>query len=273
MTTSQNLIAINGNIIGGLPIASENLKLLWENPDPTASFTSQTITLSSDNYDFLLVTAVCSTTNGAEASPLILKKNSKGILNYATATSPAAASNRTITCTSDSQLSVDSAWNAGSVVNTELVPIAVYGIYKKSIANTDASKCIMSDGVTSVEDKLNDIDRGSITVTGDGSKTYSQVLDSLFALVDPTKLTSKSVLQVSISATTIMNLALTVADSSSYIFTRTVVDGSSSTTYIDSFSMMSSGSTWYRSTITTTAAYSNRSSNTVGSGMPITLYY
>ena len=152
------------------PINVELMTKLWENPNPTSAFAAQTITLSSSDYDFLLVTAVCSTTNGAESSPLILKKNSKGILNYATATSPAAASNRTITCTSNTQLSVDSAWNAGSVVNTELVPIAVYGI-KQSVTvdvsavisdvSTDADKCMLSDGVTSVEDALTPTEYGA----------------------------------------------------------------------------------------------------------------
>ena len=54
-----------------------------------------------------------------------------------------------------------------------------------------ASNCLMSDGQTSVEEMLN---QGSVSVTADGTKTYSQVFNALFALVNISKVTNNSYL-------------------------------------------------------------------------------
>lgn len=126
---------------------------------------------------------------------------------------------------------------------------------------------------TTVSGAIGTGDRGSVSVASDGTKSVSQLLDSLFTLADFTKLTSKSALQISLSATVVMNLVYAVSDGIAHTFSRAIVDGASSNTLIDTVSIKSSGSSWYRSTITTTATYSNRSSTTIGSGLPITLYY
>ena len=44
----------NYEVVSAGALNSRGMKLLWENPSPTASFAGQNITLSSDNYDFLL---------------------------------------------------------------------------------------------------------------------------------------------------------------------------------------------------------------------------
>lgn len=54
------LYAIKGNIINSqepLPIPVDFMTKLWENPDPTADFAQQQVTLSKDatNYDFLMI--------------------------------------------------------------------------------------------------------------------------------------------------------------------------------------------------------------------------
>jgi hypothetical protein len=179
---SNNLLVINGNIIGGLPIASENLRLLWENPTPTDSFAAQSITLSSGDYDFLLIVyreTISSTTYKSD----IVSKGSNGILEFNVTSGSFYNDTRTFTYTSDTVLAFAAATVNGSSNNSAVVPLAIYGIYKKSIANTEASKCIMSDGVTSVETAINEqkaIYSTTEHVIGrwiDGSVLYEKTVD------------------------------------------------------------------------------------------------
>jgi hypothetical protein len=146
---------------------------LWENPNPTADFAAQTVTLASDDYDFLLFDYAY-LANGKRFTS-IASKGCDGIINVAIQASDIVFGDpmRTITYNTATSISISDCsyqaiQNGGAVStatnNSNLIPIAIYG-FKKTITidtsalianvSTDASKCILSDGVTSVEDALN----------------------------------------------------------------------------------------------------------------------
>lgn len=186
----SNLMAINGNIIGGLPIASENLKLLWENPSPTATFAPQTITLVSDDYDFLLVLYRYVSSSGEQLSKIFVKGSATRLDVSVPVSAGSRVYNRNIGAVSNTTLSVDECGYATGTTgyatdNDFCIPAAIYGIYKKSIANTEASKCMLSDGVTSVEDVIG---RGSVSVSVSSSQTWATILSNIKAVMDPSKL-------------------------------------------------------------------------------------
>lgn len=164
----ENVIRVeNGKYIAGKAsgesVHANMLTKLWENPNPSASFGAQTITLASDDYDFLLV--MYRQTSGRLAS-MIFPKGINFRLFTSTVGSGATTRERDINYVSDTQLSVQSAYqcvgtSAYTTDNSLLVPDAVYG-FKKSLditaivsnVSTDATKCILSDNVTNVDDAI-----------------------------------------------------------------------------------------------------------------------
>ena len=183
----SNLLAINGNIIGGLPIASENLKLLWENSDPTSAFAAQTISLSTGDYDFLLW--IYGAGSASQPMSQITVKGVNASLNGALTNSTTGTTNiyRSSVYVSDTSFSVGDGsigrpGSASSTDNTVCKPLAVYGIYKKSIANTEASKCMLSDGVTSVNDAIDGLTWKYLdSTTGDAEITISADATEVYA--------------------------------------------------------------------------------------------
>ena len=94
---------------------SDNMKILWTNPNPTANFNAQTITLSSDDYDMYEV--ICSPGSGSTATqPYIssgkIPKGKNYVCQYVNLTSNDLKS-RTITYVSDTSLSVAIGYNSG----------------------------------------------------------------------------------------------------------------------------------------------------------------
>jgi len=158
------------------------MKKLWENPSPTASFVGQNITLANDDYDFLLV--ICSSAGG-----FTCKKGDSLVLTYATSGSGSPVNYlRTFTRNSDTSYAFgDAKKNNQTVENTVLIPIATYGIKQKvsislsaiiSNVSTSASKCMLSDGETSVEDALNySTDEHVVGKWIDGSTLYEKTVD------------------------------------------------------------------------------------------------
>lgn len=159
------------SVSGSIPV--ELIKTLWTNSDPTAEFAAQTITLASDDYDFLLVTAIGANDNNDNISTIVRKGRdftlflssalNNGILNVS----------RKFTYLSDTSYSVDVGYRRTSVdseatttQNIRCIPVTIYGI-KSSVnvdmsalvanVSTSASKCMLSDGETSVEDALNNV--------------------------------------------------------------------------------------------------------------------
>ena len=149
------------------------MKKLWENPAPTASFNAQNITLANDDYNSLLwlfMTGVTFTIV-TQLNVICLKGESTAFVYSATTNGTStSASIRSASRNSDTSYSIGDCYtqNSGSnrTVNNNLcVPIAVYGIKQKvtislsaiiSNVSTSASKCMLSDGETSVEEAIAD---------------------------------------------------------------------------------------------------------------------
>lgn len=152
-------------------INAELLTKLWENPNPTANFPAQEITLSSDDYDFLLVIGHYTVGVGYTVEKVVPKGetfqletsyvNSAGVYTF----------NRDFRFQSDTLFEIKNAYVQLSLNksytedNSRLVPIAIYGLKTTidlkinaiaSDVSTSASKCMMSDG-TSVEEKLSGV--------------------------------------------------------------------------------------------------------------------
>lgn len=156
-------------------INAEYMKLLWENPNTTQAFASQTITLNSSDYDFLMI--IYQLVTGANyCNSVIIKKGQGGVLNVAYSTGSAVLNyHRLIMRQSDTSYSFDDSYNtitSGSqIYNNSCVPVAIYGIKKNfqfkvnAIAtdlSTRADHCFLSDNVTSVEDKFEELDQHTL---------------------------------------------------------------------------------------------------------------
>lgn len=135
---------------------------LWENPSPTTEFASQDITLSSDDYDFLLILSRYKNNSPRIADSIILPKGSNVFTSFADTVGTTAANiYRSITRVSDTSYTISDAYLNGAVSNVMLIPVTIYGL-KKSVSinaiaanvSTSASKCMMSDDETSVEEAI-----------------------------------------------------------------------------------------------------------------------
>lgn len=167
------------------------MKKLWENPSPSASFVAQTITLNSDDYDFLLIPATNTSTGAVWDSPLIPKGKSFTAKFVSASGSSAVNVWRDFTYVSDTSYNVGSGArsNASGAYDTALVPLAIYGIKQKfrislsaiiSNVSTSAENCMMPDGETSVAEFLtetdisNSVDFGTTGVSNGYKVIYRQ---------------------------------------------------------------------------------------------------
>ena len=100
-----------------------NIKNLWTNSDPSVSFASQTVILSSADYDVLFVFS-------REGCNFALKGQQTFYIEDAgkTGTAPLNGT-RQFTRTDDTHYLIsDCTFNNGNTINTQLIPIAIYGI-------------------------------------------------------------------------------------------------------------------------------------------------
>ena len=203
--TPQQRAAIPKALVTGAPgvdggIDATLFTKLWKNDDPTASFAAQTITLNSADYDFLMV--VGATSIGGDLDCSIAPKGKNIYFNMAIGNGTQIRS-RSFTYVNDTTLNVDSAYKNGSADNATCIPIAIYGM-KETInlefsaiaanVSTSADKCMLEDGVTSVQDVIGGMGQ-SVSVTADGIKTLKTLLNELFALIDRNKMSTKSTLR------------------------------------------------------------------------------
>ena len=162
---------------------------LWENPSPTSAMASgTTFALSSSDYDYLLTivklkndTAIC----GAVMSP----KNSG--ISLTIATEGKVASRNVLFATATTGTFYSGFYN-GALNNDYAIPLTIYGIKTTASVkinavamdvSTSADKCMLSDGVTSVEDAIECTQttagnyRLRATVSAGGAVTYSWVAE------------------------------------------------------------------------------------------------
>jgi len=158
-------------------INAEYMTLLWENPNTTQAFASQTITLNSADYDFLLFIFL-HVVGGAMYSEIAPKGTNVSLTEGFSSIQGTKCISRDITYVSDTTLNVGGGrqaygTTAESARNDVCVPIAIYGIKKdfqfkvNAIANelsTRADHCFLDDEVTTVEDVIDELDDKKIKV-------------------------------------------------------------------------------------------------------------
>jgi hypothetical protein len=133
---------------------------LWENPNPTASFAAQTVALSGMDYGlYFLVFKISDTW---DVSYIIDSKTTS--TNWVETLNSAMTTlyNRGFRIVSNG-ISFDNARVGATTNNSYVIPYRIYGIKLTATVkinaiamdvSTSADKCMLSDGVTSVEDKF-----------------------------------------------------------------------------------------------------------------------
>lgn len=136
---------------------------LWENSSPTqamASGISIALSESVNNFDFLLAIFRFSTTVVNNFAVI----GNVGVTLQSNVQAGGNNANRVLTYTDSTHFTSGKGWSGSTEDSTRAIPLAIYGIKIsqtveiKAIApevSTSASKCMMSDGETSVEDVLN----------------------------------------------------------------------------------------------------------------------
>ena len=164
----SDIIQVNPLVFGGEgeSVHANMFVKLWENPNPSASFGPQTIALSSDDYDFTLTIARRLAAYQQDICAITPKGDTVVISVGVAGGSGASCAWRRLDYVSDTSLSaIDCKTATGTAAattdNTMLVPIAIYGFNKSlditaivSNVSTDATKCILSDNVTNVDDAI-----------------------------------------------------------------------------------------------------------------------
>lgn len=118
-------------------VNSKALKLLWENNSPASSFASQTITLSSSDYDYLIFIYKMHTGSNRQKSQTILK-GADCLMDLAWdygvgGTYYIGEYYRTTTRTNDTTYAINDCYvrynsgTTGTTNNNYIIPIAVYG--------------------------------------------------------------------------------------------------------------------------------------------------
>ena len=184
-------------IITGAPSADGNISVdlmtkLWENQNPSASFPAQSLPLDLSGYNYTLTIA----TNGISVVNGTAINDSVNICEPVASASGFFNRRRLGYITANGITFNDcykgTSLSAGSVDNGNCVPLVVYGIKTTasvkvsaiaSDVSTSADKCMLSDGVTSVEDAIECTQttagnyRLRATVSAGGAVTYSWVAE------------------------------------------------------------------------------------------------
>lgn len=155
----------------------ELLTKLWENPNYTVNFSSQNITLNSDDYDFLLWIFNISI-NSRNNLSVIVKKGFHTFLGICSGNN---IFGRTVNRVDDVTFTVGDGYNVNTVNNVVCIPIAIYGIKSKRTVHinaiakdvsTSASKCMMPNGEATVAQAIFWVDESKF-VSHDTSVGYN----------------------------------------------------------------------------------------------------
>jgi len=115
---------------------NRNWVLLWENPDPSSSFASQTVSLDLSDYDAVYVYAKyrAANTNSCPTALALIGTGSQlfYLANLSAASSQANVRNYSVTSTGvafeSTYRKTLTATSAGSVANDYIIPVAIYGV-------------------------------------------------------------------------------------------------------------------------------------------------
>ncbi|MBQ1297298.1 MAG: hypothetical protein IIY21_24855 [Clostridiales bacterium] len=117
-----------------------------------------------------------------------------------------------------------------------------------------------------------EVNKGSVSVTGDGVKTTSQLFNELFALIDRSKITSRSVMQ-RVNPTSTLTAKIASYNSSEIAFSKVTVNETTSVR-IQGYSLKQSGSMDTHFDITSTGVTAADNSSAVfDSTTSFTVYY
>lgn len=151
-------------------IEADLMTKLWENPSPTESFSMQTITLLSNDYDELMCICAWTTNSSMQISGISDGNNpafvqtvgANGSVYGVYRRSFAPQNNKTqVLISSNTFIPLNG--GTTSTYNNGCIPLVIYGIKSTlslkisaiaSNVSTSASKCMMPDGETSVADKI-----------------------------------------------------------------------------------------------------------------------
>lgn len=180
---------------------------LWENPAPTQAITADTdITVNTAGYDLVMIICAYSTSYLQYKDSFIIPQG-VGVGLCIASNRATSFVERNFDYVSDTTYRCKQAYVSGTANDAVAIPTAIYGIKLhhtveiNAIAadvSTQASKCMLSDGVTSVEDKFEEIaetPRGSKVIAefvGDGVKTYGDALTALIPYISQADILSDS---------------------------------------------------------------------------------
>lgn len=141
--TNSNLPGISADSLNhieeGIEAAHESMgKILWTNPNPTVSFSSQTITLSTNDYDMYEIIYYSSITQAGQMATGKIKKGENLYLTQTYYDTQVRVRQREVNYSSDLSLNVQEAKNNGSTQNTDLIPIYVIG-YKTGLFDQEVN--------------------------------------------------------------------------------------------------------------------------------------
>lgn len=141
--TNSNLPGISADSLNhieeGIEAAHESMgEILWTNPNPTVSFSSQTITLSTNDYDMYEIIYYSSITQAGQMATGKIKKGENLYLTQTYYDTQVRVRQREVNYSSDLSLNVQEAKNNGSTQNTDLIPIYVIG-YKTGLFDQEVN--------------------------------------------------------------------------------------------------------------------------------------
>lgn len=137
---------------------------------------------------------------------------------------------------------------------------------------TDLKTVAFSGSYNDLSDKPT-IDYGHVTVTADGTKTYEQLLNSLYTSVDMSKVRAQSIIEEKYNSYIYTYIPSYIA-STYMLFTRVMATNTPNWYFdISDFYLKSSGSKKEEIEFLSSVNYINRSSEKPTSGTTITLYY
>lgn len=138
-----------------------------------------------------------------------------------------------------------------------------------SVGTTYSSHKIDQE-LTSINSK---IDKGSVSVTSDGVKTISTLMNTLYALIDKTKISKDSVLVEDDQNGDKRYYYCGHYDSSSIIMTGAINVDTTPRIVYDGYGLRSTGSAYVRTILSNTVTSGNYSTQTPSSGRVYTFYY
>lgn len=165
-------------------INTEVFTKLWENPNPSSDFATQTVNLSSSDYDFLLWDVIHKKDNFHLT--FLIPKGTSAVFNLtANGTNNSITRQRNANYTNATAYLIDNGYvqnsnSSRAQDNTVLIPNRVYGIKQSAEfdltalvadVSTDASKCMVDEN-TSVADKL--AESYILTIPTSGYSTVSK---------------------------------------------------------------------------------------------------